>query len=227
MGRKDDGFAALRRIWQRPTAPKANPPAIPESSPEPAATGCDCRGEVEGLKARMDALEARLAAALDQSKAAVRTADAAANGRSGRTVSRETEQVRMLALAQVRTSVIAAATGLSRGDVASRLTHARKAGLAIPAFPAVTKAPTAREVAEAKALLGQPPGFDLRAAMRRMLATGVRDALFIALCRAHPDGPPADVRPPAEDGWPYRPGPADPLFSPISSTAALCMEAAS
>lgn len=45
-----------------------------------------------------------------------------------------------------------------------------------------------------------PCRWDKLAAMRRVYAAGRADPAFVALLKAHPDGPPPDVVPPLEDG---------------------------
>ena len=67
-------------------------------------------------------------------------------------------------------------------------------------------------------------GFDIRAAMLTVLRSGVADPAFVALCRAHPNGPPPDVRPSAADGRKMRP--SMPLIAGCAgSPAALCADA--
>lgn len=67
-------------------------------------------------------------------------------------------------------------------------------------------------------------GFDIRAAMLAVLRSGVADPAFVALCRAHPNGPPPDVRPSAADGRKMRP--SMPLIAGCAgSPAALCADA--
>lgn len=187
---------------------------------------------VAALQRRMAALERRLEAAESQSRTALRVADFARS--KAKVASPASVLIRTMALAGIRPAVIARAMGLSPGNVSQQINLARMNGIAIPRFPPCRLAVRPDEIAHARRMAGLdvvpdgfvPPPFQRRRAMAAMLRAGRPDALFVALCRHHPHGPPFEVLPPVDDGRPMRDlrRAMPDVLSSCGSPAALAME---